>query len=85
MTFVAIGALRVKASFMLISAGMIGYSVYDMKRFELEEGRRDGSPTKKILWDWGTRGASVRDLYNKLALMNRGQVMKMLDPISEWF
>ena len=62
---------------------MIGYSVCDMKTFELEVGRRDGSPTKKILWDWGTRGATVRDLYNKLALMNRAQVMRLLEPVSK--
>lgn len=62
-------------------ASVIGYSTSSMKQFELETRRSDGSPTKKILWDWGTRGGTVRDLYNKLALMNRAQVMRLLEPI----
>ena len=65
-------------------AARIGFPTSSIKIFELETRRPDGSPTKKILWDLGTRGGTVREFYNKLAYMNKAQVMRLLDPISKY-
>lgn len=62
-------------------AAAIGYSTCDIQTFELEIQRASGSPTKKLLWDWGTRGGTVRNLYDKLALINKIQSMRLLEHI----
>ncbi|XP_052779813.1 interleukin-1 receptor-associated kinase-like 2 [Mya arenaria] len=62
-------------------AACIGYSVRDIQQFELEHNRPHGSASKKILWDWGTRGGTVRNLYDKLALINKTQSMRLLEHI----
>lgn len=62
-------------------AGAIGYSTSHIQQFELESRRRDGSATKKLLWDWGSRGATVRDLYDKLAMINKLHSRSFLEPI----
>lgn len=62
-------------------AGEIGYSTSQIQEIELELQRAGGSPTKKLLWDWGSRGATVKDLYDKLALINKVQCMRLLEHI----
>jgi len=67
----------------IFSAAAIGYSTRDIQQFELELSRPHGSPTKKLLWDWGTRGGTVRELYDKLDLINRTQSMRLLEHIGK--
>ncbi|XP_048244359.1 uncharacterized protein LOC124135496 [Haliotis rufescens] len=60
-------------------AGEIGYSFDKIKYFELEYQKYSGSPTKALLWDWGSRNATVKDLYNKLRVLNRVRDMQILE------
>ncbi|XP_053377162.1 uncharacterized protein LOC123530515 isoform X2 [Mercenaria mercenaria] len=62
-------------------AGAVGYSTSHIQTFELEIQRANGSPTKRLLWDWGSRGGTIRNLYDKLELINRTQSMKLLEHI----
>ncbi|XP_067683751.1 uncharacterized protein [Haliotis asinina] len=60
-------------------AGEIGYSFDKIKYFELEYQKYSGSPTKALLWDWGSRNATVKDLYNKLRVLRRVREMQILE------
>ncbi|XP_046544485.1 interleukin-1 receptor-associated kinase 1-like [Haliotis rubra] len=60
-------------------AGEIGYSFDKIKYFELEYQKYSGSPTKALLWDWGSRNATVKDLHNKLRVLNRVREMQILE------
>ncbi|KAK3601769.1 hypothetical protein CHS0354_016131 [Potamilus streckersoni] len=62
-------------------AGDIGYTMLQIKQFELEIKRTDGSPTKKLLWDWGTRGGTARELYEKLGRMKKIHAKRLLEDI----
>ncbi|KAL3851639.1 hypothetical protein ACJMK2_015371 [Sinanodonta woodiana] len=62
-------------------AGDIGYTMLQIKQFELEIKRTDGSPTKKLLWDWGTRGGTARELYDKLGRMKKIHARRLLEDI----
>ncbi|XP_052213697.1 uncharacterized protein LOC127832334 isoform X2 [Dreissena polymorpha] len=59
----------------------VGYATRDIQQFELELHRPHGSPTKKLLWDWGSRGGTIRELYDKLAQINKTQSMRLLENI----
>ena len=69
---------------MSVTAAAIGYKLQEVQGFELEATRPYGSPTYKLLKDWGSRGATVRDLYHILGRINKTQSMRLLEHIGEF-
>ncbi|XP_041349899.1 LRR receptor-like serine/threonine-protein kinase GSO2 [Gigantopelta aegis] len=64
-------------------AAEIGYSFDKIKIFELEYQRHNGSPTKTLLWDLGSRNTTLRELYLKLQKANRVREMKIIEKYLE--
>ncbi|ESO91424.1 hypothetical protein LOTGIDRAFT_228846 [Lottia gigantea] len=60
-------------------ASEAGYSFDKIKLFELEYQRHHGSPAKALLWDWGSRNTTVKELYYKLKKINRIRELQILE------
>ncbi|XP_060075391.1 uncharacterized protein LOC132555067 [Ylistrum balloti] len=63
-------------------AGEIGYLHQDVKLFELAYREPNGSPTKKLLMDWGCKNPTVMDLYLILKRLDRRRETQVLEA---WF
>ncbi|XP_064604375.1 uncharacterized protein LOC135469734 [Liolophura sinensis] len=64
-------------------AAKCGYNMDKVSSFGLEYCRPHGSPTERLIGDWGVRNPTIFDLYEKLRTIDRIREMKLLEPLLE--
>ncbi|XP_076447757.1 uncharacterized protein LOC143284709 [Babylonia areolata] len=60
-------------------AAETGYSFDKIRLLELEGSRTQGSPSRSLLWELGSRNTTVRQLYSRLSNLGRYREMKILE------
>ena len=65
------------------TAAETGYSFDKIKLLELEGARTQGSPSRSLLWELGSRNTTVRQLYGYLNTLSRYREMKILEDYGE--
>ena len=67
----------------MCAAAETGYSFDKIKLLELEGARNQGSPSRSLLWELGSRNTTVRQLYGYLNSLSRYREMKILEDYGE--
>ncbi|KAL8587158.1 hypothetical protein ACOMHN_026125 [Nucella lapillus] len=65
-------------------AAEVGYTFDKIRLLELEGWRNQGSPSRSLLWELGSRNTTVRQLYCRLSALGRYREMKTLEDYGEW-
>lgn len=60
-------------------AAETGYTFDKIRLLELEGSRAQGSPTRSLLWELGSRNTTIRRLYGYLSAIRRFREMKILE------
>ncbi|KAK7102603.1 uncharacterized protein [Littorina saxatilis] len=60
-------------------ASETGYTFDKIRLLELEGARNQGSPSRSLLWELGSRNTTVRQLYGYLSVLSRFREMKLLE------
>ncbi|XP_061187681.1 uncharacterized protein LOC133195768 [Saccostrea echinata] len=60
-------------------ASEIGYTIQDVRIFEMAFQHPNGSPCREVLSDWGSKNATARDLFLILQRIGRRREMQLLE------
>lgn len=60
-------------------ASEIGYTIQEVRVFEMAFQHHSGSPCKDVLSDWGSKNATAKDLYLILQRIGRRREMQLLE------
>lgn len=63
----------------LSAASEIGYTIQEVRIFEMAFQHHNGSPCRDVLGDWGSKNATARDLYLILQRIGRRREMQLLE------